>query len=91
MAEALACCRVVSLAVEEGFDTVFVVSGCLSLVQRLLSMELDRSMVGVVIQDIKHICSSFTDVSFKHVLHHCNGAAHILARSAEHFISSIFI
>ncbi|KAI5001361.1 hypothetical protein ZWY2020_026011 [Hordeum vulgare] len=90
IAEALACRRAVSLASEEGFDRILVVSDCLSLVQRLESSELDRSMVGVVIQDIKNICSRFTDASFKHALRQCNEAAHVLARSAELFVSTIF-
>jgi hypothetical protein len=90
IAEALACRRAVSLAAEEGFDKVVVVSDCLSLIQRLHSTELDRSMVGVVIQDIKHSCSRFTDISFKHALRQCNEGAHVLACSAELFVSSIF-
>jgi ribonuclease HI len=90
IAEALACRRAVSLAVEEGFDKIIVVSDCLSLIHRLQSLELDRSMVGLVVQDIKHICTCFAEVSFMHALRQCNEAAHVLARSAERFVSCTF-
>jgi hypothetical protein len=53
LAEALALSRAVSLAGNEGFDKIMVVSDCLSLVQRWQSSDLDRSIVGVVIQEIK--------------------------------------
>jgi hypothetical protein len=50
LAEALALSRAVSLAADEGFDKVMVVSDYLSLVQqRWQSPDLDRSIVGVVI------------------------------------------
>jgi hypothetical protein len=87
LAEALALCRAVALAGEEGFNKVMVVSDCLSLVQRLMSPAQDRSFVGVVCQDIKLLRSGFTTFSINHVSHHSNESAHILARSAEHFVS----
>jgi hypothetical protein len=59
--------RVVSLAGEEGFDKVVIASDCLSLVQRFNSSVVDRSQVGVVVQDIKAMISSFASVSVIHV------------------------
>jgi ribonuclease HI len=90
IAEALALRRALSLAGSEGFDKVIVASDCLSLVQRVNSLELDRSQVGVVVQDIKAMASSFASVLFIHVYRQCNIAAHSLARSAELFISVTF-
>uniref|UniRef100_A0ACD5WXJ3 Uncharacterized protein n=1 Tax=Avena sativa TaxID=4498 RepID=A0ACD5WXJ3_AVESA len=83
--------RAVSLATEEGFSKIEVVSDCLSLVQRINSQVQERSYVGVVVQDIRTIASAFAEFSVSHVRRHCNESAHILARSAEFFISSIFI
>jgi hypothetical protein len=87
LAEALALHRAVALAGEEGFNKVVVVSDCLFLVQRLMSPAQDRSFVGVVCQDIKLLRSGFTTFSINHVSRHSNESAHILARSAEHFVS----
>jgi hypothetical protein len=72
IAEALALRRTVSLANDEGFDKAMVVSDCLSLILRLQSSELDRNMVGVVVQDIKLLAASFASISFSHVYRQCN-------------------
>jgi ribonuclease HI len=90
VAEALALRHAVSLAGDEGFDNVVIASDCLSLVQRINSSTVDRSQVGVLVQDIKARSSSFAAVSFIHVYRNCNEAAHTLARSAERFVSVIF-
>jgi ribonuclease HI len=90
LAEALAVRRALSLADEEGFRKLQVVSDCLSVVQRINSSMVDRSHVGVVVRDIKDLANSFSSILFNHVHRESNGAAHILARSAERFISSTF-
>jgi ribonuclease HI len=90
IAEALALRRAVSLAGDEGFDSLVIASDCLSLVQRFNSSSVDRSHVGVVVQDIKALCANFASVSVIHVYRHSNVAAHTLARSAERFVSVIF-
>jgi ribonuclease HI len=89
IAEALAVRRAVTLAAEEGFDKVRVLSDCLSLVQRLLSDEQDRSYVGVITDDIKLLRSRFSSFSVSHIRRCNNKSAHILARSAEQFISFV--
>jgi hypothetical protein len=53
MAEALALQRAVIVAGERGYDKVIFASDCLSLIQRILSPEPDRSLVGAVVADIK--------------------------------------
>ena len=72
------------------FRKLVVVSDCLSVIQRVNSSNVDRGPAGVVIQDIKHIATQFDEISFSHVLRQYNVAAHTLARSAEHFISTVF-
>jgi hypothetical protein len=67
-----------------------VVSDCLSLIQRVNSSMLDRSNIGVVVQDIKLLAHNFDEVSLSHVRRHCNESAHILARSVERFSFSVF-
>jgi hypothetical protein len=79
-----------SLASDEGFGKAMVVLDCLSLIQRVNSSTVDRSTVGVVVQDIKSLASNFNEISFTHVYRQCNESAHIIARYAEHFISSVF-
>lgn len=89
LAEAFAIRRALSLAGEEGYANLIVASDCLSLVQRLTASTLDRSAVGVVIQDILFLASTCTSISFKHVSRSCNHVAHVLARSADQLVSSV--
>jgi hypothetical protein len=86
----LAVRRAISVAGEEGFGKVLVVSDCLSMIQQINSMAIDQSVVGVIMQDIKHSSGSFEEISFSHVCRHLNESAHILARSIKRFISSTF-
>jgi hypothetical protein len=81
-AEALALRRAVSLAREEGYDRVTFASDCLSLIQRLNSSVLDRSSVGILVAEVKHMTKSFSSVSFCHVKRNLNEAAHILAKTS---------
>jgi ribonuclease HI len=89
IAEAMALRRALSLASEEGFDKIIVASDCLSLILRINDSTVDRSQVGVLVQDIKALSSEFVSVNFIHVFRQCNVAAHTLARSAEQFISFV--
>jgi hypothetical protein len=75
----LALRRAVSFAGEDGFNKVMIGSDYLSLVQHLLSRQLDRSLVGVVVGDIKILANNFTSFSINYVCRQCNEAAHILA------------
>ena len=87
-AEALALRRAVSFARDEGVDRAIFATDCLSLVQRLHSSPLDRSVVGMVVGDIKLLASEFSSVSFTHVKRSLNEAAHVLANSCSSVISS---
>jgi hypothetical protein len=77
----LALQRAVRLAQEEGFGEVIFASDCLSLVQRIQSTASDRSLVGMLVDNIKDRARSFTMVFFSHVKHSLNEAAHVLAKS----------
>jgi hypothetical protein len=66
---------------------VIFASDCLSLIQRICSSALDRSMVGTVLRDIKELIGSFSSSTFRHVRHSLNEAAHILARTCN--VSSV--
>jgi ribonuclease HI len=83
IAEALAIRCAITLARDDGFDRIILLSDCLSVVQRIDSPLRDRSLVGVVVEDIKTLASSMSSVTFRHVNRLCNNSAHSLARRAE--------
>jgi ribonuclease HI len=87
-AEALALRRAVELARDKGFNKVIFASDCLSLIQRINSLTVDRSSVGLIISGIKLLARDFSSVSFCHVKRVLNEAAHILAKSCASVNSS---
>jgi hypothetical protein len=86
--QALVLQRAVHLAHEEGFGEVIFASDCLSLVARIQSTAPNRSLVGMLVDDIKDRARSFTSASFIHVKRGLNEATHVLAKSYISFTSS---
>jgi ribonuclease HI len=82
LAEAVALRRAVQLARAERVDNVIFETDCLSLVQRLNSSTMDRSIVGMVVAEIKGVGRGFTSISFRHVKRVFNQPAHLLAKSS---------
>ena len=82
LAEAMALWHAVSLVREEGFTDVLFKTDCLSVVQRLQSPSMDRSVVGTVLKDVKSLANGLSSVAFHHVRRHCNVLDHVLARSS---------
>jgi hypothetical protein len=78
----------VIIARDEGPEKVIFESDCLSLVQRMNSTVLDRSLVGITTSEIKHLLRCFQSVSFRHVKCALNEAAHLLAKTSEDVNSS---
>jgi ribonuclease HI len=90
IAESRAVRCAVALARDEGLDKIIIVSDCLSVIQRIKAPGRDRSLIGVVIEDIKILARLFSSVTFRHVSRLCNNSAHILARRAELYGSVYF-
>ena len=77
-------------SLEEGLENVSVATDCLSVVQRIVSTNLDRSPCGTVIKDIKQLCASFTACSIYHVRREHNVAAHLLSRSCNQLVCRVW-
>jgi hypothetical protein len=59
LAEALAIRRALSLVQDEAFNKIILASDCLSVIQRIRASVMDRTGIGVVIQDIKTMATDF--------------------------------
>ncbi|XP_071678166.1 uncharacterized protein [Lolium perenne] len=90
IAEALAIRHAVTLTRDEDLDRIILVSDCLSVIQRIGSPHRDRSLVGVIMEDVKTLATSLSSVSCRHVNRFCNNSAHSLARRAEPSGSSFY-
>jgi ribonuclease HI len=90
LAEAMAMRRSLIFAKYESLDHVSLATDCLSMVQRINADEMDRSICGPVVQDIKHLIATFSTCSVVHVRRELNAAAHLLARFSEFSLSSVW-
>uniref|UniRef100_A0ACD5YT37 Uncharacterized protein n=1 Tax=Avena sativa TaxID=4498 RepID=A0ACD5YT37_AVESA len=88
LAEAMAVRHALNFAAQAGFQNLMVVSDCLSLINKVKSMNQDRSHTGAVVYDIKCKALKFVTCNFGHVDRSSNEAAHVLAKSAEHDVGS---
>jgi hypothetical protein len=83
LAEAIAVRQAMLITRDKGFQKIILMSDCLSLIQRIVSPGMDRSVVGTMVGDIKSLATEFSTVSFKHIGRKNNVAAHLLDRSSE--------
>jgi ribonuclease HI len=72
--------RALVLARNLGVAKVCLETDSLSVVSKLRSRELDRSLYGPVLEEIKALLSGFEDHSVRHVRRSGNGVAHCLAK-----------
>jgi ribonuclease HI len=91
MAEALAVRRALTISRAHGVSRAILISDCLSLIQRIVSRQSDRSYLGTVIADIKSLASDFVSCTFKFARRELNVVAHKLARSAEPLVCNISV
>jgi ribonuclease HI len=79
-AELLACKQGVVLAKEKGEVRAVLEMDCLGAVAKLKGRELDRSMQGPLVEEIKELLGEFEDIRMTHVRRSCNGVAYVLAQ-----------
>ena len=66
-AELFACRRAVELAKEKGVQKLILETDCAGEVSKIMAKELDRSVHGPLVEDIKTMLKGFEDSSIKHV------------------------
>ena len=79
-AELLACRRGVILAQEAGVRKLVLETDCMGVVSKLKNGELDRSVHGPLVEEIKELLKTFDDRKIMHVRRSANGVAHTLAK-----------
>ncbi|KAL4302611.1 hypothetical protein GQ457_10G021430 [Hibiscus cannabinus] len=88
-AEAQACLDAVSLAHELSFHNIIIEGDSLTVIKKLNSASIDRSLISMSISDVKHLSEGFESVTFKFVNRDCNAAAHqaaLLGRNCSSFL-----
>ncbi|KAL4361211.1 hypothetical protein GQ457_04G014700 [Hibiscus cannabinus] len=84
IAEANACEAAINFAIDLGFRTIQVEGDSLTVIKKLSSPPIDKSIISPIIQDIKSKLGFFEKITFSHVGRQGNQAAHALAKEGLH-------
>jgi ribonuclease HI len=79
-AELLACRRGLVVAKELGLEKVLLETDCAAVVSKLHGKEMDRSIYGPLVDEVKLMLQEFAEAEVGHVRRVCNGVAHCLAK-----------
>ncbi|KAA3468935.1 reverse transcriptase [Gossypium australe] len=79
VAEARACERALSFTLSLGFTRLEVEGDSLTVIKSIEKKENDRSVLRPITQHIRHLGSSFEEITYRHVWRSANGVAHTLA------------
>ncbi|KAK9003211.1 hypothetical protein V6N11_060777 [Hibiscus sabdariffa] len=85
VAEAYACKQAVGFAKDLGFTKVIIEGDSPTIIKKLNSRKVDRSVVYPVIRDIQALFQDFVSISFCFVRREANVAAHVLAQECRSF------
>ena len=80
--EALAALKAVTLACDLGFRKAILEGDSLSLIKALKSTEDSLSPIGLLVDDVKWVASSFERLVYSHVKRNGNRVTHSLAKNA---------
>ena len=81
--EALACCRAMILAKDEGVLDCIFKGDAETIIKAILASDLSHPKYGHVINDILQLSIVFSYCSFSHVKRVGNSVVHFLARSSK--------
>ncbi|KAL0423184.1 UNVERIFIED_CONTAM: hypothetical protein Sradi_0853200 [Sesamum radiatum] len=81
LAEALAACEAVLLALRKNWQLVIFEGDCATLIHKILSLSANYSVVGPITLDIWSLFTRFRECSFQFVKRSRNAVAHALAKS----------
>ena len=80
--EALAALKAVTLACDLGFRKAILEGDSLGLIKALKSTEDSLSPIGLLVDDVKRVASSFERLVYSHVKRNGNRVTHSLAKNA---------
>ncbi|TYH58483.1 hypothetical protein ES332_D08G157000v1 [Gossypium tomentosum] len=89
-AEAIACTQALKFAEEMGFRQIEVECDSRTTIMIINQGVVDRSTMGVYIEDVKAMATRFQRISFKHVDRKANGVGHIIAQERFNLTENTF-
>ena len=88
--ELLACRKAVEFAIDAGFSKMVLKGDNVNVMQAISSQEANISLLGTVVEDIKHLIRGLQWVSISHTRRSGNKVAHVLAQHARTSIEDLY-
>ena len=88
--ELLACRKAVEFAIDAGFSRLVIEGDNVNVIKAISSKEANISLLGNVMEDIKHLIRGLQRVSISHIRHSGNKVAHVLAQHARTIIEDLY-
>jgi hypothetical protein len=89
MVEALTCEDGLQLAQQSGVSKLCLETDCLELLNLWKALDMQRSVVNLILQDIKCIGWSFDEFTFVYANRTCNRVAHECVRQVAHELDPV--
>ena len=84
--ELLACRKAVEFAIDAGFSMLVIEGDNVNVIKAISLQEANISLLGNVVEDIKHLIRGLQRVSISHIRHSGNKVAHVLVQHARTII-----
>ncbi|XP_050262616.1 uncharacterized protein LOC126707070 [Quercus robur] len=88
--ELLACRKAVEFAIDAGFSRLVLEGDNVNVMQAISSQEANISLLGTVVEDIKHLIRGLQWVSISHTMRSGNKVAYVLAQHARTSIKDLY-
>jgi hypothetical protein len=80
--ELLACRSAILVAKDMGIPRLVLETDCMGAKAKITCSELDRSMHGHLVEEIRVLLQGFEDYNVQHVSRKCNVVAHLIAKDS---------
>ena len=88
--ELLACTKAVEFVVDTGFSRLVLEGDNVNLIKAISSQEANISLLGNVVEDIKHLIKGLQWVSISHIRRSGYKVAHVLVQHARTIIEDLY-
>ena len=88
--ELLACRKAVEFAIDAGFSMLVIEGDNVNVIKAISLQEANISLLGNVVEDIKHLIRGLQWVSISHIRHSGNKVAHVLAQHTRTIIEDLY-
>ena len=88
--ELLACRKAIEFAIDAGFSMLVIEGDNVNVIKAISSQEANISLLGNVVEDIRHLIRGLQWISISHIRRSGNKVAHVLTQHARTIIEDLY-